>query len=81
MTRPLQSPGSALVALLLIAAGLLLLAHPGLMPAFEPAGALHGPIPFDAAPPLLVRVHGAALVLLGAGIALASRMRGRQGRD
>lgn len=80
MKRPLHSHAAALVALLLVAAGLVLLADPGLVPAFEPAGALHGPLRFDAAPPILVRLHGAVLVLLGAGIVLAARMRGRSGR-
>lgn len=69
--------GPIAAAVLLAVCGLLLLVDPALSPPFVPAGALHGPVPFDAASPLLVRVHGAVLMLIGLGIGLSVRARAR----
>ncbi len=77
MNRALGSWGPFAASLLLVACGLLLLLDPALVPPLEPAGVLHGPVRMDAESPLLVRLHGAVLALLGIGIALSARTRAR----
>lgn len=61
------------LALLLVAASVPLLVDPGLAPVFRPSGTLHGPVLFDNASPVAVRIHAVALLLLGLGIGASLR--------